>query len=78
MLTNAAEESVRGVKAGGSLGCSDHTLVEFVMLRNAGLAISRVRTLNARRANFQLFKELLDWIPCETVVNGIGTELAAL
>ncbi|KFV00708.1 hypothetical protein N339_06110, partial [Pterocles gutturalis] len=42
--------------------------------RNAGLAKSRVRTLNFRRANFQLFKELLDGIPQETVLKGIGTE----
>jgi len=38
---------------------------EFVVLRNGGLAKSRVRTLNFRRANFQLFKELLDEIPWE-------------
>ncbi len=74
MLTNAAEESVRGVKAGGSLGCSDHALVEFVILRNAGLAKSRVRTLNFRRAKFWLLKELLDGISWETVLKGMGTE----
>ena len=37
MLTNA-EESIREVKIGGSLGCSDHALVEYVILKNAGLA----------------------------------------
>ncbi|KFV09259.1 hypothetical protein N339_03103, partial [Pterocles gutturalis] len=42
--------------------------------RNIGLAKSRVRTLNFRRANFQLFKELLDGIPWETVLKGIGAE----
>ena len=44
MLTNA-EESIREVKIGGSLGCSDHALVEFVILKNVGLIKSRVRTL---------------------------------
>ncbi|KFV02204.1 hypothetical protein N339_05970, partial [Pterocles gutturalis] len=42
--------------------------------RNMGLAKSRVRTLNFRGANFQLFKELLDGIPWETVFKGIGAE----
>ena len=62
VLTNA-EESTREVKIGGSLGCSDHALVEFVILKNAGLAKSSVRTLCFRRANFQLLKELLSGIP---------------
>ena len=52
VLTNA-EESIREVKIGGSLGCSDHALVEFVILKNAGLAKSRDRTLCFRRANFR-------------------------
>ena len=51
VLTNA-EESIREVKIGGSLGCSDHALVEFVILKNVGLAKSRTRTLCFRRANF--------------------------
>ena len=42
MLTNE-EESIRVVKIGGSLGCSDHALVEFVILKNEGLAKSRAR-----------------------------------
>jgi len=70
-----AKVSIREVKIGDSLGCSDHALVEFVILKNAGLAKSRVRTLSFRRANFWLFKELLSGIPCETVLKGMGTEL---
>ena len=53
VLTNA-EESIREVKIGGSLGCSDRALVEFVILKNAGLGKSRARTLCFRRANFWL------------------------
>ena len=70
VLTNA-EESVREVKIGGILGCRDHALAEPVVLRNAGLAKSRVRTLNFRRAKFQLLKEFLDGISWETVRKGI-------
>ena len=62
VLTNA-EESIRGVKTGGSLSCINHALMEFVILKNAGLAKSRARTLCFRRANFQLLKELLSGIP---------------
>jgi len=44
VLTNE-EESIREVKIGGSLGCSNHALVEFVMLKNAGPAKSRAKDL---------------------------------
>ena len=40
VLANAVE-SMREVKLGGSLGCSDHAVQESVTLRNAGLAKSR-------------------------------------
>ena len=40
VLANAVE-SMREVKLGGSLGCSDHAVLESVTLRNAGLAKSR-------------------------------------
>ena len=62
VLTNA-EESIREVKTGGSLGSSDHALVEFVILKKAGLAKSRARTQCFRRAKFQLLKEFLSGIP---------------
>ena len=73
VLTNA-EKSSREVKIGGNPGCSDHALVEFVIWRNAGLAESRVRTLNFGRASFQLLKELLDEISWEAGLKGIETE----
>jgi len=73
VLTNA-EETVKDTKTGSSLGCSAHALVEFVILRNIGLAKNGVRILNIRRANFRLFKELLDEISWETVLTNKGTE----
>ena len=45
-----------------------------MILRNAGLAKSAVRTLNFRKTNFRLFKELLDEIPWESVLRDSGTE----
>ena len=73
MLTNV-EKSLGEVKIGGSLGCSDNTLVEFVIWRNAGLAKSRVRILNFRRAKFHLLKELQGGVSWESVLDGMGTE----
>jgi len=52
-----ASERFGDVKTGGSLGCSDGSLVEFTVLREEGRAKSKVRTLNFRKAKFQLFKE---------------------
>ncbi|GAB0209348.1 hypothetical protein GRJ2_003400500 [Grus japonensis] len=54
LLLNKAEELIGEVKIGGSLGCSDHALVEFTILRDMGQVKSRDRILNFRRANFLL------------------------
>lgn len=68
------------VKAEGSLGFSNHALVKFMILRNASMAKSRVRTLNFRKGNFRLFEELLDGVCREILLreDGFrnGTELA--
>jgi len=45
MLTNASE-LISGVKTGGSLGCSDHALVEFTVLRDMGRVKCGVRNLS--------------------------------
>ena len=73
VLTNA-EEIIKGIKTEGSLGCSDWDLVEVEISRNMGLAKSRIRTLNFGRANFRLFKELLDEISWEAVLREKGAE----
>lgn len=51
LLLTILKEIVKDIKNGGSLRCSNHALFEFVILRNIGLAKSRVRTLNFRREN---------------------------
>lgn len=58
MLANT-EEIVKEVKIGNTLSSSKHTFVESIILRNVGLAKSRVKSLSLRRWNFHLFKELL-------------------
>jgi len=59
MVTNASELT-GDVKTGGSLGCSDHTLVEFVVLRHMRQVKSKVRTQNFRKEKSQLIKELVN------------------
>jgi len=73
VVTNASE-LIGDVKIGGSLGCSDHALVELMLLKEMGITKSIVRTLNFRRANFQLFKEIVRRTPWETVLRDRGTE----
>ncbi|GAB0209089.1 hypothetical protein GRJ2_003374600 [Grus japonensis] len=62
VLTNK-EGLVGDVKVGGSLGCNDHEMVEFRILRGRSRTMSRITTLDFRRANFGLFKALLGKIP---------------
>jgi len=57
------EEQVEDVKVGGSLSCSDHEIVSFRILCGGSKEIRRIKTLDFRRANFGLFKELLAEIP---------------
>ncbi|GAB0208992.1 mitochondrial enolase superfamily member 1 [Grus japonensis] len=69
VLTNK-EGLVGDVKDGGSLGCSGHEMVEFRILHGRSRAISRTTTLDFRRANFGLFKDLLGRIPWVKVLEG--------
>ncbi|RMC06895.1 hypothetical protein DUI87_16345 [Hirundo rustica rustica] len=61
VLTNA-EVLIQEDKIGYCLGCSDHALIELVISRNTGLAKSQISTMNFRKVNFQLFKEIVDYV----------------
>ena len=73
VLTNK-EGLVEDVRVGGRLGCSDHEMAEFRILRGGSRAISRIKTLDLRRANFDLFKELLGAIPWARALEGRGVQ----
>jgi len=73
VLTNK-EGLVEDVKAGGSLGSSDHEMVELRILRGGSRAISRIKILDFRRANFGLFQELLRGIPWVRTLEGRGVQ----
>ena len=62
------------LKVGGSLGCSDHEMVEFRILRGRSRAVSRITTLYLRRTNFGLFKVLLGRIPWVKALEGKGAQ----
>jgi len=68
------EGLVEDVKVGGRLGCSDHEMVEFRILRGGSRGISRIKTLDFRRANFGLFKELLGGILWARALEGRGVQ----
>jgi len=58
----------------GSLGCSDHALVDFTVLRDIGQTKTKIRPLSFRKADFQLFKELVNRTPWETALSDKGAE----
>lgn len=47
-------------------------------MRNRGQVRSKVRPLNFRKANFQIFRERVNRISWRTVHRNTGTELAGL
>ncbi|GAB0208353.1 mitochondrial enolase superfamily member 1 [Grus japonensis] len=73
VLTNK-EGLVGDVKLKGSLGCSDHEMVEFRILRAARRAHSKFTTLDFRRAGFGLFRDLLGRIPWDKALEGRGAQ----
>jgi len=73
VLTNK-ERLVEDVKVGGSLGCSDHEMVEFRILHGGSGAISKIKTLDFKRDNFGLFKDLLGGIPWVRGLKGRGVQ----
>ncbi|GAB0178507.1 mitochondrial enolase superfamily member 1 [Grus japonensis] len=60
ILTNK-EGLVGDVKLKGSLGCSDHEMVEFRILRAVRRGLGKLTTLDFSRADFGLFRDVLDF-----------------
>lgn len=59
LVLTSKEGQVRNAKLKGSLRCSDHEMVEFRILKAARRAHSKVTTLDFRRADIGLFRDLL-------------------
>ena len=73
VLTNK-EGLVGNVKLKGSLGCSDHEMLEFKILRAARRTHSKLTILDFRRADFGLFRDLLGRVPWDTALEGRGAQ----
>ncbi|GAB0205636.1 hypothetical protein GRJ2_003029200 [Grus japonensis] len=73
ILTNK-EDLVGDVKLKGSLGCSDHEMVEFRILRAARRALSKLTALDFSRADFGLFRDVLGRIPWDKALEGRGAQ----
>jgi len=73
LLTNASELS-SDIRTTGCLGCSNHAVVEFTPLRGIRQAKNKIRMLNFRKANFQLFRETVNEGPEESVLKDKGAE----
>ncbi|GAB0202533.1 mitochondrial enolase superfamily member 1 [Grus japonensis] len=73
VLTNK-DGLVGDVKLKGGLGCSDHEMVEFRILRAARRVHSKLPTLDFRRADFGLFRDLLGRLPRDKALEGRGAK----
>jgi len=74
LLLTDANELIGDIRIGGCLGCNDDTMIEFMVWRNMRQAKSKISMLNFRKANFQLFRELVNKTPWEMVFMGKGAE----
>ncbi|GAB0208502.1 hypothetical protein GRJ2_003315900 [Grus japonensis] len=73
VLTNK-DGLVGDVKLKGSLGCSDHEMVELKILRAARRVHSKLPTLDFRRADFGPFRDLLGRLPRDKALEGRGAQ----
>ncbi|KAK4816232.1 hypothetical protein QYF61_013640 [Mycteria americana] len=59
---------------GGRLGQSDHEMIESLILGEAARGVSRTATLDFWRADFSLFRRLVDRVPWEAALKGKGVQ----
>jgi len=73
VLTNK-EWLVGNVKVKGRLGCSNHEIVEFKIPRAERRVHSKLASLNFRRADFGLLRDLLGRILWDKALEGRGAQ----
>jgi len=66
------EGLVADVMVGGCLGHSDQETIVFISWRKRG--VSRTATLDFQRADFGLFRNMVDRVPWEAVLEGKGLQ----
>ena len=69
---------VSNVKFKGSLGCSDHKMVEFKILRVSKRVCSKLATPDFRKSDYELFRELLVRVTWEKAMEERGAQESCL
>ncbi|KAK4810917.1 hypothetical protein QYF61_013325 [Mycteria americana] len=65
---------VSHVMVGGCLGQSDHEMIEFLIRGEAARGVSKTATLDFWRADFGLFRRLVERVPWEASLMGKGVQ----
>ena len=60
------------VKVGGRLGHSDHEMLDFSILVEPRRGVIRTATVDFQRADFSLFRTMVERVPWEVVLEGMG------
>jgi len=68
------EDLVGDVKVGGLLGKSGHEMLDFSIFVEPRRVVCRTATLDFRRADFNLFRTLVERVPWEVVLESVGAQ----
>ncbi|KAK4811010.1 hypothetical protein QYF61_015714 [Mycteria americana] len=74
LLFTNREGLMSHVMVGGHLGQSDHEMIEFLICGKAERGVSKTATLDFRRADFGLFRRLVERVPWEAALMGKGVQ----
>ncbi|KAK4806238.1 LOW QUALITY PROTEIN: hypothetical protein QYF61_013382 [Mycteria americana] len=74
LLFTNREGLVSHVMVGGRLGQSDHEMIEVLIRGEAARGVSKTATLDFRRADFGLFRRLVERVPWEAALMGKGVQ----
>ncbi|KAK4810488.1 hypothetical protein QYF61_004268 [Mycteria americana] len=74
LLFTNREGLVSDVMVGGCLGQSDHEMIEFLIHGEAARGVSKTAPLDFRRADFGLFRRLVERVPWEAALMGKGVQ----
>jgi len=74
IVLTSKEGLVGNVKRKGSLGCCDHEMMGFKILRAVSRAHSKLTALDISRADFGLFRDLLSRVPWEKSLERRGAQ----
>ncbi|KAK4829727.1 hypothetical protein QYF61_006188 [Mycteria americana] len=74
LLFTNREGLVSHVMVGRCLGQSDHKMIEFLIRGEAARGVSKTATLDFQRADFGLFRRLVERVPWEAALMGKGVQ----